>query len=97
MNYSFPCTQCGICCKNISHIRALKELDLGNGICKYLDLDSNMCKIYENRPEICNIGTMYKQYFYKTYTYSEFVRLNIKACNDMQEVFKVDKKFRIKE
>ena len=39
----FPCTSCGICCKNITHIPELKELDLGNGTCKYFKLNIEAC------------------------------------------------------
>lgn len=60
---SFPCTKCGVCCKNISHIEALRDFNLGNGTCKFLDVDSNTCKIYHNRPEICNIDSMYEKYY----------------------------------
>lgn len=74
----------------------LQAFDLGNGVCKYLDLDSNMCRIYDNRPEICNIESMYKKHFYKFYTKEEFIRLNIESCNVMQEQFGIEDRFRIK-
>ena len=74
----------------------LQAFDLGNGVCKYLDLDSNMCKIYDDRPEICNIESMYKKHFYRFYTKEEFIRLNIESCNAMQERFGIEDRFRIK-
>lgn len=84
-----------MCCKNISHIEALKGFDLGNGVCRFLDIETNSCKIYESRPEICNIDSMYKRHFHALYTYKEFVNLNIEACNAMQEKFGIDVGFRI--
>ena len=55
----FPCTNCGLCCQNISSVYELKEFDLGNGICKYFDNMSNNCSIYDIRPNICRIDKMY--------------------------------------
>ncbi len=43
----FPCTSCGLCCKNITGIIELIGFDAGNGVCKFLDLETNLCKIYE--------------------------------------------------
>ncbi|WQU08283.1 hypothetical protein KVC75_05640 [Helicobacter pylori] len=42
----FPCTSCGLCCKNITGIIELIGFDAGNGVCKFLDLETNLCKIY---------------------------------------------------
>lgn len=55
-----------------------------------------MCKIYDNRPEICSIESMYKKHFYTFYTAEEFTRLNIQSCNAMQEQFGIEDSFRIR-
>lgn len=92
----FPCTMCGICCQNISHIKELESFDLGNGVCKYFDLITKGCTIYDIRPNICRIDKMYELEYYKKFTKSDFYNLNAEACNRMQESYKIENKFRIK-
>ena len=49
------CDKCGICCKlfRIFDLTSeLKELDKGDGSCKYLK--NNLCSIYSARPPMCN-------------------------------------------
>lgn len=57
----FPCDQCGICCMHIDRVECLKELDRGDGQCKYLI--NHLCSIYEKRPDICNVDKMYELFF----------------------------------
>ena len=61
----FPCTNCGLCCKNIKDVKELKNFDRGDGICKYLDLETNLCTIYDTRPDICNIDKMFEKKYFK--------------------------------
>lgn len=93
---SFPCTICGVCCKNISHIQELKDFDLGNGVCKHLDLKTNKCKIYNERPRICNIDKMFALEYSKYFSKEEFYLININSCNLLQEKNNIDISFRIK-
>lgn len=81
----FPCTQCGICCKNISKVKELQDFDNGNGICKFLDLQNNKCKIYDTRPEICRVDVMYEKYYSKYYDIQKFYALNLKVCEELQK------------
>ena len=73
---------CGICCRNIGSIAALKSFNLGNGTCKYLC--DNLCSIYNDRPDICRVDVMYKKYFSKQYSFEEFTRLNLEGCRKLQ-------------
>ncbi|RLA79444.1 MAG: YkgJ family cysteine cluster protein [Epsilonproteobacteria bacterium] len=91
----FPCTSCGLCCKNISQIKELKEFDLENGICKYLDLIDNSCKIYESRPDICRIEKMFDIKYNKYFTKNKYYIENAKVCNELQEKYKLDNSFRV--
>ncbi len=59
----FPCTSCGLCCKNITGIIELVGFDAGNGVCKFLDLETNLCKIYESRPLICRVDKAHKKLY----------------------------------
>lgn len=92
----FPCTECGLCCQNISHIEELKVFDLGDGVCQHFDKLNKKCTIYETRPQICQVDEMfdikYSQYFTKEAFYIE----NAKVCNHLQEQYKIDENFRVK-
>ena len=92
---SFPCTLCGACCRSI---HAVKELEMfcQNGICVHLQ-GNNSCAIYENRPIVCNIEELYQHSFANIMSKKDFYNANIKICNDLQEKFGIDKKYRIKE
>jgi Fe-S-cluster containining protein len=92
----FPCTSCGVCCQNISHIKELNGYALDNGICKYFDSHINGCKIYDTRPDICQVDKMFELKYHKEFTKEEFYRLNAEACNRMQGVYNIDKNFRVK-
>lgn len=79
----FPCDQCGECCRHIASIPQLAGFDRGNGVCVHLC--GNVCDIYERRPEICRVDTMYEKYFSKLYTRESFYRLNWEVCQKLKE------------
>jgi Fe-S-cluster containining protein len=91
----FPCTNCGLCCQNISSINELKDFDLGNGTCKYFDNISSSCKIYEARPNICRIDKMYEIKYNNFFTKNDFYIENSKVCNKLQEIYKLDNSFKV--
>lgn len=90
---TFPCTTCGLCCKNINGIKALEHFN-HNGICINLNTD-NTCKIYNTRPLVCRVDEMYEK-FYSHISKRDFYNENIKICNILQEKANLDKKYRIK-
>lgn len=92
----FPCTGCGLCCKNISAIVELKEYDLGNGTCKYFDSLLNQCKIYEIRPKICRVDKMFELEYHKYFTKNEFYTMNAKVCNTLQKQYGINISFNVK-
>lgn len=91
----FPCTNCGLCCQNITTIDELKDFDLGNGTCKYFNSIDNNCKIYDTRPNICRIDKMYTIKYKKNFTKNNFYIENAKVCNKLQEKYQLDKSFRV--
>jgi Fe-S-cluster containining protein len=91
----FPCTSCGLCCQNIVTIEELKEFDLGNGVCKYFDSINHSCKIYNNRPRICRVDSMYEAVYKNYFTKEEFYIENATVCNSLQEQYKINKSFRV--
>jgi len=90
----FPCTNCGECCRNISHISELKAYDNGNGICIYL-CDDNSCGIYDIRPTVCSIDRVYDLQYKDSMSKFDFYVVNRDACNAMQKLANIDKKFRV--
>jgi Fe-S-cluster containining protein len=91
----FPCSGCGLCCQNISNVQELKSYDLGNGVCKYFDKASNGCNIYDTRPDICRVDTMFELVYHKEFGLEEFYIANASVCNALQESYKIDTSFRI--
>jgi Fe-S-cluster containining protein len=91
----FPCSGCGLCCQNIGHIEELKEFNRGDGVCKYYDFASKLCLIYETRPDICQIDTMYQKEYFQKFTKEEFYKLNAEVCNKLQELYNMDISYRV--
>ena len=83
---TFPCTQCGACCRHVNLSELTAYLDRGDGICHYYDLASRLCSIYENRPEICRVEVYYQKYLKKQYTWDKFVELNLIACKQLADL-----------
>lgn len=96
MNSNFPCTNCGLCCQNISLVKELKEFDLGNGVCKYYDEVSKNCLIYNERPDICKVDKMYDLIYHKEFSRKKFYKLNAQVCNSLQEKYSISTIFRVK-
>lgn len=92
---TFPCTSCGLCCQNISNIEELKDYDLGNGICKHFDILNKNCKIYDDRPNICRVDTMFQLEYKKYFTKEAFYIENAKVCNALQEQYGLNESFKI--
>ncbi len=78
----FDCKQCGNCCRHLDRSELYKELDRGDGICKYLS--DNLCSIYDERPLLCRIDECYDAFFAELYTKEEYYRLNKEACEYLQ-------------
>ncbi|WP_181227058.1 YkgJ family cysteine cluster protein [Helicobacter pylori] len=82
----FPCTFCGLCCKNITGIIELVGFDAGNGVCKFLDLKTNLL--------ICRVDEAHKK-LYSHIPLKEFYAKNAEVCNALQEANHMDKSFRV--
>ena len=75
----FECSKCGNCCKHLERSELYKELDRGDGICRYLS--DSICTIYDKRPLLCRIDESYDSIFYEIYTKEEYYKLNKDACS----------------
>ena len=74
----FECDMCGACCRNIKNIELFKELDRGDGICKYLV--GNVCSIYDDRPLYCRVDECYELFFSTQMSKEEFYNINYESC-----------------
>lgn len=72
----FNCDKCGACCKNLPPGIPLNR---GDGVCKYLE--NNLCTIYETRPDICRVGTLYDRFFKDKMTEEEYIKLTHETCD----------------
>lgn len=61
----FKCSACGECCRNLDKSPLYKDLDRGDGTCKYLV--GNKCSIYDKRPLFCRVDKCY-ELFLRTFT-----------------------------
>ena len=90
----FPCTRCGLCCKHISGIEALREFDQGDGVCKFY-ADSVGCQIYQDRPPVCRIDESHAAFF-PAWPKHEFYQKNAEVCNQLQEQAGLDSSYRVR-
>lgn len=74
----FNCDKCGQCCRNVGKSEIYRELDRGDGICKYLD--GNLCSIYATRPLLCRVDEGYEAFFKNKMTKEEYYKMNYEAC-----------------
>lgn len=88
MSSSFPCSGCGACCKSILLSPKTAWLDRGDGVCKHFDDNGRVCTIYENRPDVCNVRKMYEKLYVNYYSWSDFVGVNKKACENLLDEVK---------
>lgn len=92
----FPCSGCGLCCQNIAFVDELKSFDNGDGICKYFDINLKFCIIYESRPDICKVDKMFELKYHKYFSKKDFYTVNADICNQLQTLYGVAQKFRVK-
>lgn len=79
-DFSFPCTACGQCCRNV-HLSPLTEyLSRGDGVCQYLDEQTNLCRIYNDRPLVCNTKDFFKVYLKHQITWASYIKQNLSIC-----------------
>lgn len=78
----FKCDKCGECCRNLDKSDLYKDLDRGDGICKYLD--GNMCSIYEERPLLCRVDESYEVLFKDIINRSDYYKFNYESCKKLK-------------
>ena len=97
----FPCTNCGLCCKNVKMVLDGRHLVSNPVIRKALDdfpyntdergacemLTDNGCSVYETRPDICNIDTMARLQGIPT---DKYYLISAKSCNMIMSINGLD-------
>lgn len=99
---TFGCTGCGACCSRVGlNIDKLKsfgfpyETKPNSNKCEKLT-DDNKCSVYNNRPDVCNIDTMYyKEYSKLGKTKKEMFKMEATICNKFQVEDGIDESFRV--
>lgn len=81
----FPCTACGLCCKNVHLSDITAYLDRGDSVCKFLNLNTNLCNIYETRPLVCRVDEFYLMHFEKQMDWDLFIEPNLEICKQLQQ------------
>lgn len=74
----FQCDMCGLCSQNLHLNNLYKDLDRGDGICKFYDCSSHKCTIYNKRPLKCNVDEMYNKIFKGSITLEDYYAANKK-------------------
>jgi uncharacterized protein len=80
----FPCTQCGLCCKNVFVAQETRYLDRGDGVCRHYSEASKQCSIYSERPDICRVDKQYQLHYSSKYAWYDFVAINLRICHQLQ-------------
>ncbi|HEJ2439855.1 TPA: YkgJ family cysteine cluster protein [Burkholderia multivorans] len=80
---TFPCTQCGACCRHIHLAEETRFLDRGDGACRHYDDVGKLCTIYEQRPAVCRVEQHYDQHFVHLCSWDKFVELNLTVCSKL--------------
>lgn len=80
----FKCDKCGLCCMRVGQSPIYKNLDRGDGVCRFFDDASKLCTIYENRPILCNIDKAYDHFFYEKMSRKQYYRMNYEACRRLK-------------
>lgn len=80
----FVCDKCGCCCRHLNLSEIYKDLDRGDGVCRYLE--GNLCSIYEDRPTLCRVDECYELYFSKEMTLDEYYAMNENMCEILKKM-----------
>ncbi|MCP8465079.1 YkgJ family cysteine cluster protein [Pseudomonas sp. ZM23] len=81
---SFPCNQCGECCRRVHLLKETAALDRGDGTCVHFDEGQRTCRIYDERPDICRVDRQYETIYRQVMSWAEFSELNQAACRMLQ-------------
>lgn len=79
---TFPCSQCGACCRRLRLSALYAGLDRGDGVCRYLH--DNLCSIYEERPLLCRIEEGYEAFYRDIMDHDTYWQITLSYCAQFQ-------------
>lgn len=85
----FECSACGECCRHLDRSSLYKELDRGDGVCRYLE--GNKCSIYDERPLLCRVDEAFEVYFKDRMSKEDYYKLNYEACYKLKAGKKMER------
>lgn len=88
----FKCSKCGACCQMISKNDIYKELDRGDGLCKYYSESKKECMIYDDRPLICRVDDYYQANFALQIDIDTYYKLNYESCEKCRKLLKEEER-----
>lgn len=108
---NFACSGCGLCCRNVGEVIEIAKSYEGDdpsineikkfpyeakedGSCEMLGEDGK-CKVYETRPDICSVETMYSKHHAKETSKKRYFLKNAEICNSMIKENGLDSKYLI--
>ena len=68
-----------------------------NGVCLMLDQETNLCAVYKDRPLLCDLARIYREYPDVAESESKWYIHNMNACNFMMKIAGTPERFRIKK
>jgi Fe-S-cluster containining protein len=89
----FNCTKCGACCRLVPDelLKFHKLPRAENGGCGHL-LSDNTCGIYNERPDICNVQTMYYKFHHENISLEDYFKLSEDSCKLLLEIDSIKNK-----
>lgn len=84
----FNCDKCGLCCAHIGGNILYKELDRGDGVCKFLK--GKLCSIYKERPLLCRVDESWEKVFHSEISLEDFYQLNYQGCKALKDTYEED-------
>lgn len=82
----FVCDKCGLCCSHIGGSELYKDLDRGDGVCRFLQ--GTLCSIYEQRPLLCRVDESWQKLFSAKISLQDFYDLNYQGCKTLKDTYK---------
>ena len=69
-----------MCCQSLAGHDLYRELDRGDGVCKYYDAGTKLCRIYEERPLLCNVDLYFETVLAGKIAQEDYYKANYAAC-----------------
>ncbi len=79
----FPCTACGLCCRQLTGRPWYADIDRGDGVCRHLNEADNQCTIYASRPLVCRLDALYDRVYATRMSREAYYARSSEACQEL--------------